>query len=156
MLAMNDEKFLSIIDATPLVSVDLIVKNTAGEVLLGKRLNRPAQSYWFVPGGRIRKNETIDSAIRRISQGELGVEFSQADMQMLGGYDHIYDDNYSDSYDGETGINTHYVVLAYAMQIEQGLSIRPDQQHEALSWWPLNKLMDSEEVHQNSKNYFLL
>ena len=54
--------FKTIIDNTPLVSVDLIVKHK-GKVLLGKRVNKPAQGYWFTLGGRIFKNESIQSAI---------------------------------------------------------------------------------------------
>ncbi|KDS03655.1 glycosyl transferase in colanic acid biosynthesis [Salmonella enterica subsp. enterica serovar Heidelberg str. RI-11-014316] len=37
--------------ATPLISLDFIVENGQGEILLGQRLNRPAQGYWFVAGG---------------------------------------------------------------------------------------------------------
>ena len=57
-----DKEFLHIIDSTPLVSIDLIVKNRNSQVFLGKRNNRPAQHFWFVPGGRIRRNETLDQA----------------------------------------------------------------------------------------------
>ena len=64
---MDTQKVLNIIDATPLVSVDLIIENRLKQILLGKRVNRPAQGYWFVPGGRILKNETIKDAIKRIS-----------------------------------------------------------------------------------------
>ncbi len=49
---LDDEKFLEIIDLSPLVSIDLIVYNDKNEVLLGKRANRPAKDYWFVPGGK--------------------------------------------------------------------------------------------------------
>jgi colanic acid biosynthesis protein WcaH len=38
MLAL--EKFKTIIKSTPLVSIDLIVRNAQGEILLGKRTNR--------------------------------------------------------------------------------------------------------------------
>jgi colanic acid biosynthesis protein WcaH len=39
------------------VSVDLVLVRDGREVLLGLRTNRPAQGSWFVPGGRILKNE---------------------------------------------------------------------------------------------------
>ena len=64
----SDKEFLNIIDKTPLVSIDLIIENPQGKILLGKRCNKPAQGYWFVPGGRIQKNETLEQAIRRISK----------------------------------------------------------------------------------------
>ena len=69
----EEKKILEIIEATPLVSVDLIIRNPFQKVLLGKRTNRPAKGYWFVPGGRILKNETIYQALKRISEVEVGL-----------------------------------------------------------------------------------
>src|SRR5687767_7562775 len=46
VMRLDDDKFLKIIEATPLVSIDLIIRNAQGQVLLGKRLNRPAQGFW--------------------------------------------------------------------------------------------------------------
>ncbi len=147
---MQDQAFLKIIDATPLVSIDLILKNSAGEALLGKRLNRPAQGYWFVPGGRIRKNEEIANAIKRISSTELGIELSFSQMKLLGGFDHIYSDNYL----GEEGVNTHYVVLAFMIELEQEVKIIADDQHSEMKWWPIDLLLQSDQVHLNTKCYF--
>ena len=64
----EDKHILEIIKATPLVSIDLIIRNPSHKILLGKRINRPAKDYWFVPGGRIIKNETIAHALKRISK----------------------------------------------------------------------------------------
>ncbi len=36
---LPDETFKSIIQHTPFISIDLIVKNEKGDVLLGKRIN---------------------------------------------------------------------------------------------------------------------
>jgi colanic acid biosynthesis protein WcaH len=36
------------------VSIDLIVRDADGRVLLGLRNNRPARDWWFVPGGIVR------------------------------------------------------------------------------------------------------
>jgi len=94
------------------VSIDLIVENPQGEFLLGQRVNPPAQGFWFVPGGRIRKNETLADAFRRISATELGVSLPLSRAQLLGAYEHIYNDNFL----AEPGINTHYVVLGYALK----------------------------------------
>jgi colanic acid biosynthesis protein WcaH len=47
---LDDATFKAIIDSTPLISIDLVVRDSSGRVLLGQRLNRPAQGFWFVPG----------------------------------------------------------------------------------------------------------
>jgi hypothetical protein len=55
--------FLDVVARTPLVAVDLVLVRGGSEVLLGLRNNRPAQGFWFVPGGRIRKNEPLHTAL---------------------------------------------------------------------------------------------
>jgi len=50
---LDDDTFEMIIDCTPLISIDLVVRESSGRILLGQRLNRPAQGFWSVPGSRI-------------------------------------------------------------------------------------------------------
>ena len=53
---LPSKKFEVVVESTPLVSIDLVVRAPDKKILLGKRVNRPAQGYWFVPGGRILKD----------------------------------------------------------------------------------------------------
>jgi colanic acid biosynthesis protein WcaH len=145
---LKPEEFLRIVDATPLVSIDLILRNERGEVLLGGRINRPAQGFWFVPGGRIWKNEKVQDALRRISQRELGVTITEA--KLLGVYDHIYDDNFL----GAPQVNTHYVVLGFEAALSADAKLTADDQHGALQWWNVKELLSSDRVHPNTKAYF--
>ena len=68
---IDDTLFRGIIEKTPLVSLDLVVKN-GGRVLLGRRLNKPAKGYWFTIGGRVFKSEKLDETIKRIARNEPG------------------------------------------------------------------------------------
>lgn len=146
---INEELFLTIVDSTPLVSIDLVIRNEQGLVLLGKRMNRPAQGYWFVPGGRIRKNELVQDALKRIAKAELGVMLESA--TLMGVYDHIYEDNYH----GRPGINTHYVVLGVSGRLSERTPLRLDEQHSEVRWWTVKDLLQAADVHQNTKKYFL-
>ena len=146
----EEKKILEIIEATPLVSVDLIIRNPFQKVLLGKRTNRPAKGYWFVPGGRILKNETIYQALKRISEVEVGLNLSTKAPRLLGAYDHIYEDNFLNI----NGINTHYVVLAFAITLQKEIEVKPDDQHSDLKWWEIDRLLEEPTVHQNTKAYF--
>ena len=56
-MLLDKDTFSTVIQNTPLISIDLIVENKKGQILLGKRVNEPALGYWFVPGGRIFKDE---------------------------------------------------------------------------------------------------
>lgn len=148
---VNNEAFLNIIDTTPLVSIDIILKDSDGRVLLGKRNNKPAKDFWFVPGGRIRKNETLNQALARISQVELGFQLSIEQTSLIGAFDHIYPDNAFD----RKGINTHYVALGHEATLQAGQEICIDSQHSAVAWWSVADLLESTEVHENTKAYFL-
>ena len=147
---MDTQKVLNIIDATPLVSVDLIIENRLKQILLGKRVNRPAQGYWFVPGGRILKNETIKDAIKRISTREIGIDLADHNPALLGAGEHIYEDNFLN----EPGINTHYVVLAFVIEVESDIEVTPDEQHDEMKWWNKEDLLADATVHPNTREYF--
>ncbi|MBW2466758.1 MAG: GDP-mannose mannosyl hydrolase [Deltaproteobacteria bacterium] len=146
----EEKHILEIIKATPLVSIDLIIKNPQKKVLLGKRVNRPARGYWFVPGGRILKNETIKQAFKRIAEREVGNDLSGEVPHLLGAYEHIYEDNFLNA----AGINTHYVVLAFVITLQHDIEVKPDKQHSDLKWWEIDKLLVEPTVHQNTKAYF--
>jgi colanic acid biosynthesis protein WcaH len=145
---LSDSDFLRIVDSTPLVSIDLILKNAEGKILLGRRTNRPAQGMWFVPGGRIRKNERVAEALLRISQRELGVAIPQA--RLLGVFDHLYPDNFL----GAPDVSTHYVVLGMEATWPADASLKPDEQHDEFKWWTVAEILASGEVHKNTKAYF--
>lgn len=148
-MKIDKESFLKVIDAVPFVSIDLVVRNEHEDVLLGYRRNRPAQNTWFVPGGRIRKNERTQDALQRIARAELGIDAPQG--KLIGVFDHMYDDNFY----AEPGIGTHYVVCAYSIFVPSSTRFISDDQHSALQWWKLDELIQNTEVHANSKLYFI-
>lgn len=149
---LPEEDYLKVIDHTPLVSIDLVILNASGQVLLGMRNNQPARGCWFVPGGVIRKNEKISRAMKRISLAELGFQIDPDQTQHLGAYEHFYTTNFAEA----DGISTHYVVLGYSCQIDDSQVITQDNQHEALQWWDIDTLLSSTSVHTNTKAYFPL
>jgi colanic acid biosynthesis protein WcaH len=145
---MTDEQFLHIVSATPLVSIDLVVRDETGRVLLGQRLNRPAPGSWFVPGGRIRTNERVAEALRRISERALGVVIPEA--RLVGGADQVYPGNVL----GAPGVDTHYVVLEFLTEMRGETRFTHDDQHAALRWWKVEDLLAAPDVHENTKAYF--
>lgn len=134
------------IEHLPLFAIDLIVTNQQNEILVGKRVNAPAQGFWFVPGGRVFKNESLSDAFFRISKDELGRGFSYKDAKLLGIYDHFYADSViSDK------ISTHYINAAHVVRIDSSLTDLPILQHTNYRWIPVNSLESEPEVHVYSK-----
>lgn len=149
---LPDQLFKTVITSTPLIAIDLVVRNTQNEVLLGKRMNAPAKGFWFVPGGRIQKNETLDRAFIRLLKDELDIQnvVHRSDAKFLGLHEHFYDDNLFDETFG-----THYVVLAYEIKLNQTqLDNLPKFQHGDYIWISEDKLLIENEVHRYTQNYF--
>jgi colanic acid biosynthesis protein WcaH len=149
-MRLDPGTFLKIVELTPLVSIDLIIYNENGQVLLGYRKNRPARDSWFVPGGKILKDERIPTAIRRISISELGLELDPLLARFKGVFEHLYPDNFT----GKEGISTHYIVLAHEFRLPPGARVRGDDQHSELRWWNVAELLAAPDVHENTKGYF--
>lgn len=145
---LDKDTFSSIIKNTPLISIDLVTYNQEGKILLGKRVNEPAKGFWFVPGGRIHKDETLDKAFSRTVEDELGFTLSREEATFYGLYEHFYTNSVFNEED-----STHYIVLAHKITIEEELKL--NNQHESYKWFDKDELLQSEDVHQYSKNYFI-
>lgn len=144
---LPEQDFRHVINCTPLFSIDLIVID-AGRVLLGQRLNRPAKGAWFVPGGRVRKNETLEDAFARLAVEEIGVQLSYSEARGIGVFEHFYSDSYFD----ET-VSTHYIALGMCLQLSKHISHFPKVQHSAFQWWPIQDAISAPSVHKNTKSY---
>ncbi|MBW8834431.1 MAG: NUDIX domain-containing protein, partial [Burkholderia sp.] len=93
---LTEIDFLDVVRLTPLVAIDLLVRDADGRVLLGHRRNRPARGTWFVPGGRILKDETLDAAFSRIADAELGIaKLARSSARFEGVVEHHYSDNFA-------------------------------------------------------------
>ena len=148
---LDPNTFKTIVDTTPLVSIDLLVRNVDGKILVGKRVNRPAQGYWFVPGGRILKNERIADAFARLTEAELGTRLEIASATYLGLYEHFYDDSIFTV--GSDTVSTHYVVSGFEVVLPEEYSSLPYEQHNEYQWLSEEEFKSSEHVHLHSRWY---
>ena len=142
---LDDTTFKIVVDSAPLISIDILLRK-GDKVLLGKRINKPAQGYFFSTGGRINKNETIDSAMGRIAKNELNIELKTTP-KFIGVFEHFYDDSIYEN------VSTHYVNLAYEYEVEE-VSDLPTDQHNEYQWFTINELLKSKQVHKYVKYYF--
>lgn len=148
-------QFQQAVAALPLVSVDWVLTNPAGELLVGQRLNAPARGAWFTPGGRIRKGEPLAAALRRVAAEELGLADEPAGAlaqrgEPMGARDHFYPDAaFSPT------VPTHYVNLPYTARLSDAevnaLSLPVGEQHGHWQWMPLAQAADT--VHEHVKPY---
>ena len=153
---LSKTDFSNVIKNTPLVAIDLCIMNRK-ELLLGKRNNRPAKNFFFVPGGRILKSEPKEIALKRILKNELGLAFrykKEESLKSLGVYEHFYDDNMF----GDKNFGTHYVVIAYLLDYQDLKKIEEDkvinEQHSEYIWIDVDNVEQySYKIHKNTLEY---
>src|SRR5690606_15318954 len=144
------EVFASVVAHAPLVSIDLVIEDAHGQILLGLRKNPPARDHWFMPGGRIRKGEKLDDAFTRLMLEETGVSAMRSEARLLGIYEHFYDTDFT----GLEGKTTHYIVLAYRLRINRHEWHLPDQQHSEYQWIDEDRVAYLPSVHPYTQAYF--
>lgn len=147
---LNLDDFKHVVEHAPLFAIDLVIVNANNEILLGKRNNAPAQDFWFVPGGRVFKNESLEQAFERISETELGFNVKRSATQLLGLFDHFYDDSFFSG-----SVSTHYINATHAIIVNDDLSLSNDslpiEQHEQYKWVAIDSLESDSSVHKFSK-----
>jgi len=66
----------------------------------------------------------------------------------IGVFEHFYDDGiYKD-------ISTHYINLAYEVDINNEMLNLPTEQHNEYQWLSIDELLKSKQVHKYVKDYF--
>jgi colanic acid biosynthesis protein WcaH len=146
-MSLDRENYYKVIKKTTLTSTDLVFL-WDDKILVGLRNNNPAKDFWFVPGCRTGKYECINDGIRRVAKSELNLEIDSESAQLLGVFDHIYDNNFIDNKFG-----THYLVSAYLIVLDKEPTIILDNQHSEFKWMSFKDIEEFESVHQNTKNY---
>ena len=71
-LGLPKELFFLVSRLTPLVNVDLLIKDENERVLLSWRNDVFVGSGWHVPGGIIRFKESIETRILKVAETEIG------------------------------------------------------------------------------------
>lgn len=95
----------------------LIIKN--GKILV---CQSHGKNYFFLPGGHIEFSETMQDALARELQEELGIKISKA--QFLGGVENIFEQN---------GAKKHEVSFVFHVDITSD-EVASQEDHIEFSW----------------------
>ena len=69
---LPDEVFYYISRHTPLVNVELLIKDENNRTLLSWRNDRLCGQGWHIPGGIVRFKETLAKRIEKVAETEIG------------------------------------------------------------------------------------
>ena len=145
---LTNEEWKSCVKNLPIIAIDLIIQNKNSEILMGKRLNNPAKNFFFVPGGRVLKNEKINDAFERISLDEIGRINKIEDATFLNYYEHFYPNSIWEI----EKISTHYIVLAFKLNSNKNDKFDLNNQHKDFKWIS-KKNQNNYKIHKYSLNY---
>jgi colanic acid biosynthesis protein WcaH len=73
-IELPQEVFLFVSRLTPMVNVDLLIKDENGRTLLSWRNDQYVEAGWHVPGGIIRFKEKSRTRIQKVAESEVGTE----------------------------------------------------------------------------------
>ena len=65
-MEISEEQWKSYVKSCPIYAIDIVLFNEDKGIIVGQRINNPAKDKYFVPGGRVYKNETRKNAFKRI------------------------------------------------------------------------------------------
>ena len=71
---LPEDVFLLVSRLTPMINVDLLIKDREGRTLLTWRDDGYCNPGWHIPGGIIRYKESISDRIKKTALNEIGTE----------------------------------------------------------------------------------
>jgi|WetSurMetagenome_2_1015567.scaffolds.fasta_scaffold539307_1 colanic acid biosynthesis protein WcaH len=122
-----NELYKEILENMPICCVDIVIYAEKNALLI-KRVNEPEKGEWWVSGGRIKKGEDIEEAVKRIVREEIGLEIKEK--RFLGVYE--YHSDKTNFKDVKTG--THSIVMGYAVEILRNSEVRLDKTSSEYKW----------------------
>lgn len=127
-MSIPQELYAQFLSQMPIFCVDAVVVHN-GKVLLAYRNNKPAQHLWWVPGGRVLKDETLEQAILRKMKEELGVMVKIE--KRLGTYETMFPD--APFREISCGVHTNNVAFLVTLANENDV-INLDNQSSDYQW----------------------
>jgi colanic acid biosynthesis protein WcaH len=110
---LPDEVFLLLTRLTPMINVDLLVRDSHKRILLAWRNDEYAGIGWHIPGGIIRMHETREACIQRTATREIGTEliFDRTPLECV---DLIFP---------KLSSRSHFITLIYECRLPDGFAI---------------------------------
>ena len=144
---LPEELFLFATEITPMINVDLLIRDETGRILLSWRNDQFYGQGWHVPGGIIRLKESLEERIQRTALSEIGTQV-------------FHNENSSEIIPiilKNMKQRGHFITLVYECRLPDGFKVLNEGRKESdagyLKWFeqfPYDML----EVHHVYKKYF--
>ncbi len=125
---ISRDLYKKILENAPMCAVDFVLVYN-NKVLLAYRTNEPAKDQWWLPGGRLYKNERLEDAIRRKAYEEVGIKVDIE--KKIGCYEVMFKE--SPFKNIKSGL--HYIAICYLVKpLNDNVEIKLDSQHLKHKW----------------------
>ena len=131
-MILNEIDYIKVIETMPIVCVDALIINEKNQYLLVKRTNEPLKDEYWLPGGRLHKNELLEESIKRKVREELGVDGKI--IKLIGHFEEFFDKTSQ-----QTNKNFHAISFVFLIEI---LSFNISLDNQASDWKWFNTLPD--------------
>lgn len=121
-----EELYKKILENMPVFCVDVIIVKDK-KVLLVKRRDEPCKGQWWVPGGRVYKNEKTEDAAIRKAKEETGLDVEI--VRRVGFYEIMIKEA---AFGVRTG--THNPVVVYLLKPKSNQEIHVDETSSNYKW----------------------
>lgn len=145
---LPEEVFLFATEITPMVNVDLLIRDEEGKILLSWRDDRFYGKGWHIPGGILRLKESFEERIQKTALNEIGYQVYSSDQPL----------EIVPIVVREMKTRGHFITFVYECRLPEGVQINNGAKTEAdagyLAWHkkcPENIL----DVHKFYKKYFI-
>ena len=108
---LPEDLFHYISSATPIINVELLIKNENGNSLLSWRDDPYAGKGWHMPGGVIRFKETIKERIDEVVRTEIGTFIDSYIEEPV---------TINEIFDHEREVRSHFISLLYRCSLPVG------------------------------------
>jgi colanic acid biosynthesis protein WcaH len=130
----------------PIASVEAVLTRDEGLLFL-RRKNPPAKGEWWLPGGRIRKGESLEQALRREVKEETGLEVTS--YKLVNVYSRVFPER-------------HDITVVYLCKCKKG-NVKLNDEHSeycffktipaGLHRYLLEAIRDSQTVKRKSSRF---
>lgn len=117
-----EEKFREIEKLIPIATVNAIIFNRNGEVLLLKRAEKPARGEYWIPGGRIQAGQSLEEALKERVVAETGLKWTDLKLVRLASVcSSVYEIR-------------HNVEINFLLELNTGSDVKINGEHSDFKW----------------------
>jgi len=142
---MSDATYAEALDALVICCADAAILHR-GLWLIAKRVWEP-QPDWWVIGGRMRKGELIEQAVRRNLRRELQLDIPEDRLRsIIGYYSQIWDTRAQEP--KTNGCHMFSITIAVHLTDEEKATIHLNEEYAASQWIdPLRVIENADQFH---------